>query len=526
MDPTEAESTTPTNLHVNHKTRTALELVEYNRRPHINSLPPEVLHSVFLPVGGFDQRYYYTRLLCFRMVCRYWIEVIDSTPELWNSTSSQLHPDLQGMIIQNSRNQLLDVEYDGRAWDIDPERMMKRVAAFASLMKASVSRWQTLKYGPAHSESDAQILSLPMHNLKRIEIDGPTWRDQCPTLDAPKLSYVYVRHCSLNWSSLSGLQVLILNTTDLSLNRLMVILKASPGLCSLQLEKTSLNVGPNGFPNSFAENIFLRQLRALRIAGASAESVPFLLDWIEMPSLEVLRVLVEERTDPEDYTQLYESVGRHIGAFPLPKSQKQARVLLEVGNRETTFGVGERRISIWSVPWAGANNGGFKLAYIASAMKQLDNRACEEVTMLELACSRKEETGAYLHMVHSRFPWIDQVLLRDEGSHNPGIRAVVQHLSTPLQSESSEEWLLPKLTKLELDLDHSTDTDIVDDIVELVNKRRGSELTENITELRITMVAGAIDPSMIETLGQSVMLFDLIEVPEIRVDYSFCMHDS
>ncbi|KIO23657.1 hypothetical protein M407DRAFT_214160 [Tulasnella calospora MUT 4182] len=413
MDPTEAESTTPTNLHVNHKTRTALELVEYNRRPHINSLPPEVLHSVFLPVGGFDQRY--------------WIEVIDSTPELWNSTSSQLHPDLQGMIIQNSRNQLLDVEYDGRAWDIDPERMMKRVAAFASLMKASVSRWQTLKYGPAHSESDAQILSLPMHNLKRIEIDGPTWRDQY---------------------------------------------------------------------------------------------------WIEMPSLEVLRVLVEERTDPEDYTQLYESVGRHIGAFPLPKSQKQARVLLEVGNRETTFGVGERRISIWSVPWAGANNGGFKLAYIASAMKQLDNRACEEVTMLELACSRKEETGAYLHMVHSRFPWIDQVLLRDEGSHNPGIRAVVQHLSTPLQSESSEEWLLPKLTKLELDLDHSTDTDIVDDIVELVNKRRGSELTENITELRITMVAGAIDPSMIETLGQSVMLFDLIEVPEIRVDYSFCMHDS
>ncbi|KIO23656.1 hypothetical protein M407DRAFT_214159 [Tulasnella calospora MUT 4182] len=331
MDPTEAASTTPQNLHINHETRTALELVQYNQRRHINSLPPEILHVVFLPVRRFD-REYYTCLFTSRMVCKYWMEVIDSTPKLWNSISSRLDPELQAMIMQNSRNRLLVVEYNETVWDSRDRQREKKKAVFESLMKPSASRWQV-------------------------------------------------------WN----------------------------------------------------------------IAHRTA------------PSLETLNVKVRQTHDTEDFTQLCEAAGRHIGTSPLPQDQN-AQVLIRAQNLDMIFSIGGRSIIIWKPTWIGANGVRGSPAYIASAMK----------------------------------PWTAGFLNKSG--------------SCIFQVGLGEEWLLPKLAKLELHLSCLTDSDVGDSFVELFRRRREAEQTEEITQLRITIFFGKIDPSIVEILRQSVTLFDLIVV--------------
>ncbi|KAG8919696.1 hypothetical protein FRC00_011010, partial [Tulasnella sp. 408] len=130
IDSDEAEDVVSATEDVDSETEAALERSRLNRQLPINTLPPEVLHVVFLPVTGSVQPYY-KPLLSFRRVCRYWKEVIDSTPELWTRISSLFHPKLQAMIVQNSKNQHLDVEYeDGDNWNTDPEKEAK-LAAFA-----------------------------------------------------------------------------------------------------------------------------------------------------------------------------------------------------------------------------------------------------------------------------------------------------------------------------------------------------------------------------------------------------------
>ncbi|KIO23655.1 hypothetical protein M407DRAFT_244697 [Tulasnella calospora MUT 4182] len=89
---------------------------------------------------------------------------------------------------------------------------------------------------------------------------------------------------------------------------------------------------------------------------------------------------------------------------------------------------------------------------------------------------------------------------------------VIQHLSSPSQVGLGEEWLFPKLAKLELHLSCLTNSDVGDRFVELFRRRREAERTEEITHFRITIFFGRIDTSMVEILRQSVMLLDLTVV--------------
>ncbi|KAG8960651.1 hypothetical protein FRC00_014457 [Tulasnella sp. 408] len=508
----QVNSTAPKDPPATHETKAALEPSHHSQRPPIYGLPPEVLHLVFLPGAGFYHGHY-TQLFRSRMACKYWAEVIDSTPELWKFISNRFHPELQAMIIRNSGNQLLDMVYDETCWKGDPEKEDK-MAAFAYLMKPSATRWRTLAYCQADdSEGDTWPLSLPLYNLKRIHIDGLAWSDERPTLDAPKLRYVDIRRCSVNLGSLSGLQILILEFTSSTLNELMDILRASPGLQELSLNQMILEIGTEGLPNPHMSKIHLPQLRNLYISGALAESSSFLLDRIEAPNLEIVNAFVDGPSDAAVHTQLCEAAGRHLGAFPLPKKQK-AQVTILIRGSELSLAIGERIINIYNPTWAwdGANGTQAILSSIYTAIDHLDSRTCEEVTILDIECQHDEETGECLRIAHSRFPRIDHILVEDERADDALVGSVVQHLSSVSQLGSTEEWLLPKLAKLRLQLYvGSTSRAIGNRIVELVKRRKEAEQTREITELEIGITYGNMDPSAVEILSQSVTKFHIIE---------------
>ncbi|KAG8960652.1 hypothetical protein FRC00_014458 [Tulasnella sp. 408] len=490
MPTTEAEPPTPNSLPVNRETRAPLDLHQFQPSP-IHSLPPEVLHLVFLPfVGG------YSRLLHLRLVCKYWAEVIDSTAEFWQVISNKFHPGLQALIIRNSGNHLLDVEYDQTWWESNPKKEDK-MAAFARLIESSASRWQALIYRRADdSRSDTWPLSLPLHNLERIEINGSARSSQHPTLDAPKLSSVHVSRYSLDWRSLSGLQALNLESTDSTLDELTVILHASPDLQDLSVQQTLLEEGTEGFLNSYLNKIRLPRLRSLDISGARALSSLFLLNRIEAPSLGMFWVDVDDPTSSADGTQICEAAGRYSGALPLLNNQ-DAQATVGFNRSEMFFGCGNRTIMIQNPAWTGANGEQAKLAYIAAAMKHLDSRTCEEITNLNIGY-RGDASGECLRLVHSRFPRIEQIVAQ------PDVGTLLQHLSSPSRLGSAEEWLFPKLATLQLYFSGFTDTDLGSRLAELVKRRKGAEGTGEITEVSIIISFGPINGSALEILKQSL----------------------
>ncbi|KAG8922547.1 hypothetical protein FRC00_007308 [Tulasnella sp. 408] len=507
MPTTEAESPTPNNLSVNHETKTELNLLHHSQQPPIHSLPPEVLHLVFLRFTGY---YMYRRRLRFRLVCKYWAEVINSTPELWTLVSVGFHPELQAMIVRNSGNRLLEVDYDETWWEEDPGNK-DRLAAFSRLIEPSASRWRTLAYHRMEdSESGTWPLSLPLHSLERIEIDGSTRNAQRPTLDAPKLSHVDVRLPSVNLRSLCSLQSLRLKATNSTLDELVTILRASPGLHTLSLTKTLLENGTEGLPSSYTTKIRLPRLCYLHISGPLAESSSFLLNSIEAPSLEMFNAKVTHPNDAADLTHICEAVSLYLGAFPLPKDQKP-QVRIAANSWDMWLSIGNRTINIRHPMGPEADGAQGMPAYIASAMKHLDSRTCEEVTTLDIWCP-EDITRECLCVIHSRFPRIQQLIVTDGlGAVGTRVRSVVQHLSLPSGLGAGEEWLLPKLTRLQLGVSGSNNRDIVNMIVELVGRRKEAEQTGEITELEIRIGIGKLDASAVETLSQSITKFDLVE---------------
>ncbi|KAG9035407.1 hypothetical protein FS837_001929, partial [Tulasnella sp. UAMH 9824] len=202
----------------------ALECSEKNQNLPFNSLPPEVLQAVFSEEAESSCRYY-ARLFRMRNVCKYWMERIDSTPGLWRFISSIYHPELQAMVLRNSKTQTLLVEYTERILENDPSGQ-KKMQAFASLMRPTASRWHTLNYDPA-----------------------------------------------LN------------SKADITLDELVTVLNSSPSLGYLSLVETSFGPGAEDAQNSFPNKISLPQLNHLDVYQLSVEPLSLLLDRIEAPSL-------------------------------------------------------------------------------------------------------------------------------------------------------------------------------------------------------------------------------------------------
>lgn len=318
---------TPNNPRTSLCAESTMEIYEQNQKLSIKNLPPEVFEVVFGEDAGFCWGHH-GRLFRLRNVCRYWTEVIDSTPGLWRPIRSILYPELQAMIMRNSKKQPPLVEYDERIWERVPmgEERWKHLNLAWSQLLLGDRNWITVRSGRKVTNGSYPSLSITSDIYDSTEIIGRN-KD---TMDTPKLSHLSVCCWSLNWQAFSGLQKLFLDSTNPTLNELMAMLQGSPGLRFLGLDKTWLPVKTEGIP--IINKIFLLRLHYLRILRSSAQSLSMLLDSIEAPSLSYFIVEQRYKSNPEDRTALCESAGRYIGAFPLPspKDEEQARISIAV----------------------------------------------------------------------------------------------------------------------------------------------------------------------------------------------------
>ncbi|KAG9036563.1 hypothetical protein FS837_001647 [Tulasnella sp. UAMH 9824] len=177
---------------------------------------------------------------------------------------------------------------------------------------------------------------------------------------------------------------------------------------------------------------------------------------------------------------------------------------------EIALYLGDRYIKITNFTWTGANGTQAMLASIASAIEHIDSRTCNEITTLRISCQNHNGCGECLRIVHLHFPRIGHIFVKDGGTHDYHVVPAIQLLSLPSQLGTTEGWLLPKLAKLDLCLRGSTSTDIGNRIVELVKRRKEAEEMVDITELRIKVGFGEIDPNAVEILSQSVTHFEFV----------------
>ncbi|KAG8920139.1 hypothetical protein FRC00_010432 [Tulasnella sp. 408] len=230
-----------------------------------------------------------------------------------------------------------------------------------------------------------------------------------------------------------------------------------------------------------------------------------LLDSIEAPSLSSFHVEERYKWNPEDCTALCESAGRYIGAFPLPKPRDEEQGGISIGFREweINLSIAGRSLTVWNSTWTSENGPEERIAYLASFTKHLDERVCEEVKVLTLWSD--VEIDGYLGIIHARFPFIDEVVLKGAEHFEVDVAAVCGRLRSPSQLGSAIVWLLPKLTKLTLE--QNVKSGELDHILKLVESRKSAGETEIIKEITIARLSGSVRSSVLEKLRQSVEVF-------------------
>lgn len=159
------------------------------------------------------------------------------------------------------------------------------------------------------------------------------------------------------------------------------------------------------------------------------------------------------------------------------------------------------------------------MAYLASVVKGLDERVCEEVRVLALWGNR--DLGGYLDIIHAQFPCIDEIVLNGQEHLEVDVVAVCGRLRSPLQLGPATGWLLPKLTKLRLR--QNVKSGELDHISQLVESRKSAGETEMIKEITIARLSGSVRSSALKRLHQSVEVCEFCH-PKVSLPFLSAFH--
>ncbi|KAG8913543.1 hypothetical protein FRC00_002172 [Tulasnella sp. 408] len=443
---------------------------------YIHALPPEVLQEIFYQEPSSFISYqivdYYRTLFSIRSVCKYWKEVIDTTPRLWTGITSFLNQNILAMALRNSGAQPLYVHYAGY-----PDGNDAKLKLF---LAPSAERWDRLGYRWTYdSNPQHEVLSLPLRSLRYLKINGTYGASHKFPLDAPLLETLAIRSFSLDWATLSGLRFLrIVETPGPSTAELLSLLEASPQLEYLMLRETrSVDSNPDFLPSP----VHLPQLKDLSIISLPIHPLSYILDQIEAPSLQWL-VCKEDGSSSGDLTLAIRSAGRHIGTFS-PDQEETAVELWVCFQREMfRFAIGGRVVDYWGTGW-NPFTGGRRLAHLAAFGERIDNNLCQEVQVLTLEGEPYDESAECLHILHQRFPQIQELVVKDTGEAGFDSGEICEQLSSPALSEGAGGWLFPNLTRVRFD--GSVEL-AYERIILLLDMRRAEEQTKTITQLKVT----------------------------------------
>ncbi|KAG8947040.1 hypothetical protein FRC04_011220 [Tulasnella sp. 424] len=479
---------------------------EHNDLPYINQLPPELLGLIILQHNHWGS---YWELLSLRGVCKFWLEVIDGTPELWIRLSLSFNVGLISLIIKNSKSLPLMVWYDedGYLGDDQPA-LQERITSILSRTAMSSGRWRSLSYTASSESNHSQILGLPLHNLQDLDISLSGNLAHTAPLNAPNLKTISVHRCSLNWSSISHLRLLNIhqNTEGPTVEAIKNILKASPDLEVLTICCNWANLDIPVDPNP----INLPKLQDIHFADVSVKVYSHLLNLIVAPNLATFSFIgVNKSTSQsEDFTPIFAAAGRFIGSNrDCPNSSSFALGILSLPSKlyiKIRDGIVGVQTGVWSDGGVGLND---RLRYTAAALEGFGKTFSNKIKNVGLRSYGNGDLGSYCRILHSYLPAVEELNIAGLPDEYADVKAVMETLSMPSSPEEGSFWLLPNLVSLRLRVSTQVQHD---DILKIVEARRANTGAKSINH--ITLHTGQVNRAVFEKLKGFVECLELVEV--------------
>ncbi|KAG9027080.1 hypothetical protein FRB95_008156 [Tulasnella sp. JGI-2019a] len=212
----------------------------------ISKLPNELLVKIiYLSLYGLDDEYF-IRLRTLSQVSTLWYDLVKHAPTLWGYAHSEHTTTEIELALRRSKGALIDVVYVALGGD---ERLLETVFQ-------ERSRWRSFKY-ESHS-ADLLLRYLNQGSFERLEeVDlMHSWTGEPPLLlenvsrrQIPRLRHLRLSNIVIAWDSdiLSRLDTLSLTVHHYdfgpSIEQVIAILRASPGLTSFRLRCQELQPG-------------------------------------------------------------------------------------------------------------------------------------------------------------------------------------------------------------------------------------------------------------------------------------------
>ncbi|KAG8928738.1 hypothetical protein FRC01_005414 [Tulasnella sp. 417] len=399
-------------------------------------LPPEILEHVLCEAApsNWYHRKYYTSLFRIREVCRRWMDIVDGAPSLWTSVWLEFNLRLVSMILVKSKTQLLSIWYDDQTfagYDSLPE---DHIMSFIDLIGPSANRWEFFDYRASSYAEHGRVLGLPLDNLHTLNILLSGNITYSTALRAPKLKFLDVHRCSLNWHSIASLRGLRIdqNTNGPDLGELIAVLRASPDLQWLWVSRnwpmTATVHSDSQYPPA---PIFLPKLRGMSFSKLPVVSLSILLDLIEAPSLRTFGHRMTYKWTSDDFPRIFGSAGRHIGAES-QSSCCEGPIRLDITSNGETLGVrvGDRGIELRRFGWEEDNGRQEREASLRAALAQFHPKLRNAIKTVNFKNTPwSNEVAEYLRLIHTQFPRVEELVLTGPDGLEVNVASIVETIS-------------------------------------------------------------------------------------------------
>ncbi|KAG8929977.1 hypothetical protein FRC01_003454 [Tulasnella sp. 417] len=434
-------------------------VTEDERRCHndelaIHHLPPELLCNVFQDARKKEN---YRSLFVIRSVCKYWMEIIDSSGELWTFVSLMHNRDLLDMILQKSKNHLLSIEYDDGTCSGKSKVPSEQIAHFLGHIVPLVDRWKALEYQVSPYADHDRVLGLPFKNLEtlgaRTHMMASTYIEP---LHAPKLRTVDLVGFSVDWGRLSELRVLMLSgpTFRSLVSEVYLLFNTCPELEILKIRGGPTPPTSYGMDNLPSAPVFLPHLQYLLLFMVPIVPYSHLISLIDAPNLR--RLLIYRWFNPRRLTDpMFEPLERLFGSYSrsVTNGCDDSRLRICGPSSSFTVWVGACKMvlqspSVWM--WKGSRLN--CLAELSAALSKFDTRVCEAIKAIRFSGTRsREDLIAIGPILQRHFPnVVELVATLSSLECRPDADRVLEALASPLASEDGARWLFPGLTTLHL----------------------------------------------------------------------------
>ncbi|KAG8928741.1 hypothetical protein FRC01_005417 [Tulasnella sp. 417] len=484
---------------------TILERRRHNELLPIHRLPPELLHAII--VNSYTQ-VSYKHVFALRSTCKHWKEIVDSIPQLWAQIALHHTTDFLSTILQKSKARPLEVSCKKSNSEND-RAFNERVMNFLLQVGPTTGRWGSLHYSASTGAQHGWILGLPLHNLETLSVRiSGTAVNYTGGFAAPRLQNLDVHRLSLNWRSFSDLRSFQIDSCRPSptVDELYMLLKSSPKLEHFKIARdwTSATGRATDLSNVHSTPILLPRLRSIVVVQVPFVSYSRLLDLVESPNLHRFLAFHHFQDFSLDFTPMFESAGRFIGApGDSHGDDDTSRISISGTNDLFSVGVGDRRVILKNYEWARGTGQGERRAALATVLGHFDVTSRESIKMIRISGFRSQETTDIAHVLNRKLPNVEELEMKVCASSSAlaGLSILGRVSSSP--ADRKEDWLFPGLFRFQF---YATKYLACDRVLEVL-KARNLGPVQAIRQL--TIEGGRIRLDTVDKLREYLQEFNM-----------------